>query len=244
MDTIAGGSLAYRAREAILESILQRRFEDSRLPPENELAEMLGVSRTTVRSALQSLEQHGVLTRSPRRGTLVPESMSPSMVALHRLIGFKRLLEDSGYEVDVVSTSVCTTEAAPEVYDQLGVAKGTAVYQVDRVFKANGQAAIWVINYLPADAFLRPPTEDELAQSPFDMRTLLVRGPVDHATVELVPQKATGEVVTRLGLKRSEAYLLVKEVHIAESGEIVAFSHIHVNDHFVRFRLHRGGPGR
>jgi len=69
VDSVGGASLAHKAREAILHSILERRFEDSRLPPENELADMLGVSRTTVRSALQSLQQHGVLTRSPRRGT-------------------------------------------------------------------------------------------------------------------------------------------------------------------------------
>jgi DNA-binding FadR family transcriptional regulator len=45
VESVGGTSLAHRARESILDSILERRFEDSRLPPENELAEMLGVSR-------------------------------------------------------------------------------------------------------------------------------------------------------------------------------------------------------
>lgn len=241
---MARGSLAFRTRETILESILDRRFEDSRLPPENELAEMLGVSRTTVRAALQSLEQHGVLTRSPRRGTQIHVRLSPSMVALQRLIGFKRLLEDSGYEVDVISTPRLTTEAAAEVYEGLGEARGTPVYEIDRLFVASGEPAILAINYIPAAIFLQEPTQEQLAQSPFDMRGMLDGGPVDHAVVELVPRKAGPEIARRLGLKSSEPYLLLKELHLSEAGSVLGFSLIHVNDHFVRFRLHRGGQWR
>jgi len=239
-----GSSLAYRAREAILDSILDNRFVDSRLPPENELADMLGVSRTTVRSALQSLEQHGVLTRSPRRGTVVHERLSPSMVALQRLIGFKRLLEEQGYQVETITTSRVRTDAPAEVVEALGIPKSASVYEIDRLFLASGKPAIWLINYLETDRFVDPPTEEQLAQSPFDMGELLEGGPVDNALVEIVPSKASKEVVARLGLKPAEAYLLLKETHYSASGTGIGYSHIHVNDHFVRFRLHRGGGGR
>jgi GntR family transcriptional regulator len=241
VQPVGGTSLANRARESILHSILERRFEDSRLPPENELADMLGVSRTTVRSALQSLEQHGVLTRSPRRGTQVHGRLSPSMVALQRLIGFTRMLEEQGYTVETLTNPRITTTPPDEVLKALDAAKGTPVYEIDRLFVASGKPAIWAINYIRADLFGEPPTDDQLAQSPFDMGDLLISGPVDQALVELVPSKATKEVAKQLGLKPAEAYLLLKEFHFAESGEVLGFSLIHVNDHFVRFRLHRGG---
>jgi GntR family transcriptional regulator len=244
VDAVGGTSLAHRARESILHSILERRFEDSRLPPENELADMLGVSRTTVRSALQSLEQHGVLTRSPRRGTQVHGRMSPSMVALQRLIGFKRLLEEQGYTVETVTNAKITTAAPDDVVEALGVTKHTPIYEISRLFVASGKAAIWAINYFQAEIFTDTPTDSDLAQSPFDMGELLIGGPVDDALVELVPRRATKEVAKQLGLKRSEAYLLLKEFHFSESDRVLAFSLIHVNDHFVRFRLHRGGEGR
>jgi GntR family transcriptional regulator len=241
VETVGGGSLAYRAREAILDSILGNRFEDSRLPPENELADMLGVSRTTVRTALQSLEQHGVLTRSPRRGTQVHGRLSPSMVALQRLIGFKRLLEEQGYTVETVTTPRLTTEAPDDVVKALGVPKTTPIYAIDRLFVASGKPALWAINYIRNDLFSESPTHDQLAQSPFDMGELLMGGPVDHAVVELVPRNATREVVQQLGLKPGSAYLMLKEYHYSESGAVLGFSLIHVNDQFVRFRLHRGG---
>jgi GntR family transcriptional regulator len=244
VESVGGTSLAYRAREAILHSILERRFEDSRLPPENELADMLGVSRTTVRSALQSLEQHGVLTRSPRRGTQVHGRLSPSMVALQRLIGFTRMLEEQGYTVETLTNARITTAPPDEVLKALGATKGTPVYEIDRLFVASGKPAIWAINYIRTNLFSVPPRDDQLAQSPFDMGDLLIGGPVDQALVELVPQKATKEVVKQLGLKPAEAYLLLKEFHFSQTGELLGFSLIHVNDHFVRFRLHRGGDGR
>src|ERR1700704_4806843 len=232
LEPVGGASLADRARESILHSILERRFEDSRLPPENELADMLGVSRTTVRSALQSLEQHGVLTRSPRRGTVVHGLLSPSMVALQRLIGFTRLLEEQGYSVETLTDARITTAPPDEVLKALGSPKGTPIYEIDRLFVASGKPAIWAINYIRTDLFSAPPSDDQLAQSPFDMGDLLVGGPVDHALVELVPCKASKEVVRQLALKPAEAYLQLKELHCSESGEVLGFSLIHVNDSF------------
>lgn len=46
---------------------------DSKIPTEMELAELLGVSRPTVRQALDSLARHGYLTRIKGKGTFVSE---------------------------------------------------------------------------------------------------------------------------------------------------------------------------
>jgi len=46
---------------------------NSQIPTENELAQQLGVSRPTVRQALDSLTRHGYLTRTKGKGTYVTE---------------------------------------------------------------------------------------------------------------------------------------------------------------------------
>ena len=56
-----------------------------RIPAERALAARLGVSRATVREALQELELRGLISRTPGRGTLVAEIPRPQVYA--RLIG-------------------------------------------------------------------------------------------------------------------------------------------------------------
>src|SRR3954470_14344308 len=93
--------LAERARHAILKAILSGRFDDGRLPSEDELAKMLNVSRTTIRTALHSLEQDGIITRRRAVGTTVNQHVGPAVLALQRLIGFDRLLKEKGHEVTI-----------------------------------------------------------------------------------------------------------------------------------------------
>ncbi len=76
-----------------------------RLPTERDLAEALGVSRTTVREAMNSLESVGIVERKPRRGTtlgvvnlsLLSEILRFSLVRtrsdLEDLLAVRRLLE-------------------------------------------------------------------------------------------------------------------------------------------------------
>ena len=71
IDRIENVPLTEQARSAILEAIVDKRF-DERLPSEEALAEMLSVSRTTIRTALQSLEQEGIITRKRAIGTEWP----------------------------------------------------------------------------------------------------------------------------------------------------------------------------
>src|SRR5579871_6177632 len=87
LDRLENAPLAERARAALLDAILQRRFV-TRLPSEDVLAAMLNVSRTTIRSALQSLEEHGVISRKRAVGTTINGHVRASALALQRLVGF------------------------------------------------------------------------------------------------------------------------------------------------------------
>ncbi len=241
---VGGASLMHKAREAILDSILNKRFEDGRLPPEDELGEMLGVSRTTVRSALQSLEQHGVLTRTRGRGTVIQGHMSPAVLALQRLIDFARLLEEQGHEVETRIKITRSTRVPAEVTTALGTPEPAEYFLVDRLLKAGGQPAIWIVDFLPVKIFRSEPDPARLSGSPFAMGDLLAHGPIEYALVELVPSKATRTVVEHLRLKPSEAYLQLKEVLYSGADLAVGFSRIHVRDQFVRFQMYRGAVGR
>ena len=73
-------SLAERTADDILSMLnIENRFSaGDRLPSENELANELGVSRTTLREAVRLLAAHQVLVTERGRGTFVRQDFHPS----------------------------------------------------------------------------------------------------------------------------------------------------------------------
>lgn len=68
------GRVAYRAlAEQLRDGILAQEFDDGRLPTEAELAASHGLSRQTVRRAMQELVASGMVYRVPGRGTFVTD---------------------------------------------------------------------------------------------------------------------------------------------------------------------------
>src|SRR5215210_8532925 len=90
-------SLSGRVRDELLRAIHSDAFPAGKLPPEADLAVQLGVSRTTVRAALQSLADDGILSRRRRHGTIVNRHVLRSSMPLNRLVSFRSLIEQSGH---------------------------------------------------------------------------------------------------------------------------------------------------
>ena len=73
-----GGRLAGELARMIREGTL---VAGDRIPAERELAELVGMSRASVREALRELELRGMLDRRPGRGTVVLDAPRPELDA-------------------------------------------------------------------------------------------------------------------------------------------------------------------
>src|SRR5579871_5499438 len=149
LDRLDNAPLAERVRAALLEAILEKRFV-KRLPPEDILAEMLNVSRTTIRSALQSLEEHGVISRRRAVGTTINAHIRPSALALQRLVGFDALLSEKGYPV---RTEVSWERTTPplDTADVFGLAAERDCLVTSKRYFAGKRVAIAVRDVVPWD---------------------------------------------------------------------------------------------
>jgi GntR family transcriptional regulator len=240
VETVGGASLTSRAKAAILASVVAGRFKDGRLPSEPALATLLGVSRTTARAALQSLEQDGLLVRAPGRGTSVRPNGMRSMVGLQQLVGFANLLEDSGHAVSQqVAWKVSALDDA-HVTAQPRLKTGQRCFIYEKLLLADGEPAIWLRDIFPVEVFSKLPRPGAtLPDSTFEISDAIFLEPIDHAFVEVVPAKAGGTVATLLRQEEGEPYVLLREAHYSERETFLGVSEIHLRDRFLRFQLMR-----
>jgi GntR family transcriptional regulator len=238
LKRIENAPLADRARTAILDAILKDQFPAGRLPPEDVLAEMLNVSRTTIRTALHSLEQEGVVSRRRAVGTTINGHVRPSALALQRLVGFDALLEEKGYDVRV--ESFWKRAAAPldlvELSDDLG---DEDVLLTEKRYHADGKLAIYIRDAVRWSELKAPESiEESIPPSMFEFSRQAFHRPIDHAVVEMVAVvKRAG--TTKLKIPKGEAFTRLHERHYTSGGELLAASVIDVDDAFVRFEVVR-----
>ena len=240
---ISRPSLAAEAREAILDSIMNRRFEDGHLPPEKDLADMLGVSRTTVRSALQSLQDAGVIVRTRGRGTQIRPHARPSMLALHRLVGFDTLLAETGREPSVESSWQHIERPPPDVLERMEWTDdeddGGGWYLVDKLFRADGAAAILIQHYFPRSYVKQEFQPASEFPDWFTFGERFGRERVDHAVVEIRADCAHDNVAERLEIAAGTPIIVLHEMHYAESNRCLGYSLIAVNQDYVTFHVLR-----
>ncbi len=228
--------LAARARAEILKAVFDGRFEE-KLPNEDRLAEMLGVSRTTVRSALQGLERDGIVTRRRAIGTIINRHVSRSSLALQRLAGFDWMLEERGHEVTVDVTTAWRT-AGDDVPSHAGLEPGEEHLRIDKSYRADGELAITIEDYVPAAQLLVAEAPAVAPPSLFTFAEEHCRSAIHHAVVTIIPQVKHGDS-TRLEIDEGAPFIRLAETHYSAKGDVVACSLIDFNDEFIRLEVVR-----
>ena len=231
-------SLASRARGAILEAILDGRFE-TRLPNEDELAKMLNVSRTTIRSALQGLEQEGIITRRRAIGTKINRHVGPATLGLQRMVGFDWLLRENHRDVRVDVTA--ERGEPPEDFVRIFDAAGECL-AMSKAYVADGQLALHIRDVVPWSTISSTELDGDLPASLFEFSRRHAVEPIDHAVVEIVPMLKT-DGMTELPLDENTPFIRLLETHYTRGAEIAGYSLIDVDDRYIRLEVFRREQG-
>ncbi|MFL5837020.1 MAG: GntR family transcriptional regulator [Solirubrobacteraceae bacterium] len=229
--------LAEQAWAAILSAILERRFE-RRLPSEEDLAKLLNVSRTTIRTALQRLEQDGIVSRRRAIGTTINAHVAPANLALQRLVGFDQLLEEKGH---TVRTDVSWKSAPPPAEAQSGFSLDPTpdCCITSKAYFADDRLAIHIRDIIPWDQLVTEDPGDRIPASMFEFSKRFLRQPIDHAVVRIVPVVKNDKSPTALRLKKGGAFVRLYETHYSTSGDALAFSIIDGDPQYVQLEVFR-----
>ena len=91
-------SLSEQAKKEVLRYIENMDFDKgNKLPREEMLAEMIGVSRITIRQALNELSAEGIIFRRQGKGTFVNVDSLNIKVTFSPCMELTQMIQNSGY---------------------------------------------------------------------------------------------------------------------------------------------------
>lgn len=146
-----------------------------RLPSEPQLCEIFGVSRITIRSAIDLLEREGLVARQQGRGTFVSAEVpdAPSRGNLQELVRRLRQLDQATTLADV---AIATQPADPPTAGDLQLSPGEQIVRITYTRLRDGEPIGLTEVVLPARLGIVP-EERELRGTPAPM--LATRAGVD-----------------------------------------------------------------
>lgn len=139
---------------AQLEAALRTRIADGewrpnqRIPSENELTRIYGLSRMTTRGVLNKLVAEELLFRVQGKGTFVAPHKFDAVSPAYQ--GVREQLEAAGYQTSTVVLANGLEEPAPTVRERLGLPDGARVHAIHRLRWAQDEPISLHHSYVPA----------------------------------------------------------------------------------------------
>ncbi|HWE09772.1 MAG TPA: GntR family transcriptional regulator [Solirubrobacteraceae bacterium] len=201
-----------------------------RLPPENEVAAMLGVSRGTLRSALQRLEESGEIIRRQGSGTFVGRMVMPTAFGerLERLEPYSSVAARRGLTLSAVDLKVEHRAVGGEAAEALGLAPKAKATAIWRTLVADSSPVAVMFDVVhPAIVLDLEALGTALSRGRMVLDVLIETGvPVTYARTRVMPavlssRERVGKV---LGVRGTTAGLEMEELIFAGRDERVAYS--------------------
>ncbi len=207
--------LAEQLEQAIATGQLSPGFK---LDNEISMADQLGLSRPTMRRAIQELVDKGLLVRKRGVGTQVVHGR------VRRELELTSLYDDLRATGQQPATKVLVNQVEPapaEVADELRIAEGDEVLRLERLRLADDEPLAVLRNWLPADVIA--PTDEDLENGGLYQ---LIRGAGTHVQIarqRIGARGATTQEARLLGGRKNDAVLTMQRTAYTDSGRAIEY---------------------
>lgn len=227
-----------------LNSYLHDRLSEGqeKLPPETELAKSLGVSRVTLRRALDELERDGLVIRVQGKGTFANPEAAAIKTSLTPGEEFTRLIASSGYEPSMEVVSVTKAPCDERLKAELGLSVGERVYSIEKIYCADGRPAIVSIDRFSESLLAEPLDERELSDcSVFEFLRGRAGVVIERDKIEIESvNRDEAEMLARSARRlQNDSLLLFRGVNYDRDNKPVMVDIELYDTRFVRFSLMR-----
>jgi len=235
----------YQRTAEALAKVMATVPEGACLPSEPALALQLGVSRATLREAMRSFEQRGLIVRRQGVGTYVTRPPRVIESGLEILESLETLARRSGLQVEMGALTIAERAAVEGECQRFDLPAGAALVEVSRVISAGGRPVAYLVDVLPRSVLAEADLQRGFRGSVLDL--LLRRGapPLGLSETEITAISAPAEIAHSLHVQRGDVLLCFEASLYSQAGRVIDRSASYFLPGFFRFRvLRRVGPVR
>ncbi|MCV7225109.1 GntR family transcriptional regulator [Mycolicibacterium komossense] len=209
---------------------------DQKIPSENELNQLYGISRMTARQVLSKLVDEGLLFRVQGKGTFVAHRKISTQSPSYR--GIREQLEQQGYATSTEILGAALVDADARSAEQLGLPVGTPVYSIRRLRRVDGAPISLHESFVPQS--LAPGVIDHdlvgeqlctVLDRDFGLRMAEVSETLEAATASKSQAKLFGN-------QPGAPLLLLEQRIAAPDGHPFEFTRIHFRGDVIRLQFH------
>lgn len=235
---ITRGNLVDQTKREILSFIFRRKLgKGERLLSIDEFAELLSVSKATVREAIRSLEQLHFVEVKQGKGMYLavdPQSLGKNITQLKSVTEMAR---ESGIELETLEWEVKEKEADEVLAEKLQVPRGTPIVEVVRLRGFEGEIVVYLEDTLPRQ-LVADFTPSDWQGSLFE--ALEKRGIfISHSIAQIIPYLPKGKIKEKLGESGNVPFLLLEHLHLGRNEQVVAFSRDYYSSKYFHFEVIR-----
>ncbi|MHB8694880.1 MAG: GntR family transcriptional regulator [Solirubrobacteraceae bacterium] len=211
--------LYVRASERLRRFIVEEELSDGdRLPPESELAALLGVSRSTIREGLRELELHGRVERRHGRGTTV--RVQRVAAGLNRLESLEALAAAQGWACGTVGVEIVERPIPEPVAGALERHEGDPGVRLARVKIRDGKPICEMVSWLSA----RDTSALELERAFVSSITELLAPRTVSARATVSAVGASSDESVKLGVGEGDALVVLFETFLDDAERPICWS--------------------
>lgn len=211
----------------------------SRLPPEAQLSVELGVGRLTLREALNSLKNDGIIYSVQGRGTFISVDVDHITDTLNNNFSVTEMIEHSGYKAGVVDFTKELYKADAELAKRLRVDEGSDVLVCSRVRTADDKKVVYSVDYLSplvSTAFLQLKEQDLSLYNFFEDTCGVMIG---NGVAEVMPTLSDAFLSKMLDIEVNSPILELHQLVCSVQGEPLIWAKEYFLPNYFKFYINR-----
>jgi len=223
-------------KEALRAKIIDGTYvAHQQLPSESEMIHAFGVSRITVRQAINDLQKEGLLFKVHGKGTFV--AMPNVSQELTHLQGFGEAMHRLGHETFSEVFGLKMVKGSGIVCAKLAIDEGAAVTEIRRVRYLNREPVSIDYSWVRHEVGSRLSEKNLREKDLFSLLENALRQPLHSADVEIDATSASAEIATRLKVAAGSPILRIERLTYAEQDKPLVFEYLHYRAETFKYKM-------